>query len=302
MGQQLTKGSVNPHDLLRLTDPNTTLRYIVGQVQGVYVSPGRGHQRQAHRGHRAPDAAQGGRRWTPATPTYLPGRQVNRFEFEESANALIAEGKEPPVGQPLLLGITKASLATDSLPVGRLLPGDHARCSPTPPSRARSTTWPASRRTSSSASPSRRARACRATAKWGSPTRAARLAGVQGEHAARLRARGAARDRGAAAPAAGLVARRRGLPQHGLELRQLLQRAFARAPRAAAVRRRRAPVHLRRPGRVAALGQQVQRGGHRDGGRPRGPHRGGPAAHRGHRREGHRGAEGGLGGTRPRRT
>ncbi|TGY66989.1 DNA-directed RNA polymerase subunit beta', partial [Enterorhabdus sp. NM05_H27] len=40
VGQQLTKGSVNPHDLLRLTDPNTTLRYIVGQVQGVYVSQG----------------------------------------------------------------------------------------------------------------------------------------------------------------------------------------------------------------------------------------------------------------------
>ena len=58
------------------------------------------------------------------------------------------------------------------------------------------------------------------------------------------------------------------------------------------VRRGRAPVHLRRPGRVAALGQQVQRGGHRDGGRPGGPHRGRPAAHRGHRREGHRGAEG----------
>ena len=40
IGQQLTKGSVNPHDLLRLTDPNTTLRYIVAQVQDVYVSQG----------------------------------------------------------------------------------------------------------------------------------------------------------------------------------------------------------------------------------------------------------------------
>ena len=40
VGQQLTKGSVNPHDLLRLTDPNSTLRYIVSQVQGVYVSQG----------------------------------------------------------------------------------------------------------------------------------------------------------------------------------------------------------------------------------------------------------------------
>ena len=43
VGQQLTKGSVNPHDLLRLTDPNTTLRYIVNQVQDVYVFPGCRH-------------------------------------------------------------------------------------------------------------------------------------------------------------------------------------------------------------------------------------------------------------------
>ena len=41
VGQQLTKGSVNPHDLLRLTDPNTTLRWlVVAQVQDVYVSQG----------------------------------------------------------------------------------------------------------------------------------------------------------------------------------------------------------------------------------------------------------------------
>ncbi|MBQ3387131.1 MAG: DNA-directed RNA polymerase subunit beta', partial [Eggerthellaceae bacterium] len=44
----------------------------------------------------------------------LPSRQVNRFEFEDVANNLIAEGKMPPVGSPVLLGITKASLATDS--------------------------------------------------------------------------------------------------------------------------------------------------------------------------------------------
>ncbi len=44
----------------------------------------------------------------------MPGRQVNRFEFENIANNLVLEGKNPPVGQPLLLGITKASLATDS--------------------------------------------------------------------------------------------------------------------------------------------------------------------------------------------
>ncbi|MDE8701434.1 DNA-directed RNA polymerase subunit beta' [Adlercreutzia equolifaciens] len=113
VGQQLTKGSVNPHDLLRLTDPNTTLRYIVGQVQDVYVSQGVDINdkhieviaRQMLRKVAVIDAGDS---------DFLPGRQVNRFEFEKVANELIAEGKEPPVGQPLLLGITKASLATDS--------------------------------------------------------------------------------------------------------------------------------------------------------------------------------------------
>ncbi|WP_165253603.1 DNA-directed RNA polymerase subunit beta' [Adlercreutzia sp. ZJ304] len=113
IGQQLTKGSINPHDLLRLTDPNTTLRYIVGQVQGVYVSQGVDINdkhieviaRQMLRKVAVLDAGDS---------NLLPGGQVNRFEFEKVANDLIAEGKEPPIGQPLLLGITKASLATDS--------------------------------------------------------------------------------------------------------------------------------------------------------------------------------------------
>ncbi|WP_139653746.1 DNA-directed RNA polymerase subunit beta' [Raoultibacter phocaeensis] len=113
VGQQLTKGSVNPHDLLRLTDPNTTLRYIVSQVQGVYVSQGVDINdkhieviaRQMLRKVAVTDAGES---------DLLPGRQVNRFEFEKVANELVLDGKEPPVGQPLLLGITKASLATDS--------------------------------------------------------------------------------------------------------------------------------------------------------------------------------------------
>jgi DNA-directed RNA polymerase subunit beta' len=113
VGQQLTKGSVNPHDLLRLTDPNTTLRYIVSQVQGVYVSQGVDINdkhieviaRQMLRKLAVIDAGES---------NYLPGRQVNRFEFEKTVNQLVVDGKEPPVGQPLLLGITKASLATDS--------------------------------------------------------------------------------------------------------------------------------------------------------------------------------------------
>ena len=113
VGQQLTKGSVNPHDLLRLTDPNTTLRYIVSQVQDVYVSQGV----EINDKHIEVIARQMLRKvvvMDAGDSELLPGRQVNRYEFERVANELIAEGKEPPVGQPLLLGITKASLATDS--------------------------------------------------------------------------------------------------------------------------------------------------------------------------------------------
>ncbi|MBQ6390091.1 MAG: DNA-directed RNA polymerase subunit beta' [Eggerthellaceae bacterium] len=113
VGQQLTKGSVNPHDLLRLTDPNTTLRYIVSQVQGVYVSQGV----DINDKHIEVIARQMLRKITvldQGDSDYLPGRQVNRYEFQDTANELIAEGKQPPIGQPLLLGITKASLATDS--------------------------------------------------------------------------------------------------------------------------------------------------------------------------------------------
>ncbi len=113
IGQQITKGSINLQDLLRLTDANTTLRYIVSQVQDVYVSQGVDINdkhieviaRQMLRKVSVLDAGDS---------DLLPGRQVNRFEFEKIANDLISEGKEPPVGQPLLLGITKASLATDS--------------------------------------------------------------------------------------------------------------------------------------------------------------------------------------------
>ncbi len=113
IGQQLTKGSVNPHELLALTDADTTLRYIVSQVQHVYVSQGVDINdkhieviaRQMLRKITVTDAGDS---------ELMPGRQVNRFEFENIANNLVLEGKNPPVGQPLLLGITKASLATDS--------------------------------------------------------------------------------------------------------------------------------------------------------------------------------------------
>ncbi len=112
VGQQLTKGSVNPHDLLRLTDPTprcaTSLpRSRTCTSQGVDINDKHIEviARQMLRKVVVMEAGDS---------ELLPGRQVNRHEFERVANELIAEGKQPPVGQPLLLGITKASLATDS--------------------------------------------------------------------------------------------------------------------------------------------------------------------------------------------
>jgi DNA-directed RNA polymerase subunit beta' len=113
VGQQLTKGSINPHDLLRLTDSNTTLRYIVAQVQDVYVSQGVDINdkhieviaRQMLRKVAVTDAGDSG---------FLPGKQVDAYEFETVSERVALEGGQPPTGQPLLLGITKASLATES--------------------------------------------------------------------------------------------------------------------------------------------------------------------------------------------
>ncbi len=113
VGQQLTRGSINPHDLLRLTDPQTTLRYIVSQVQQVYVSQGV----DINDKHIEAIARQMLRKVSvlePGDSDFLPGTQVDVNAFNNETERIILEGGEPPVGQPILLGITKASLATDS--------------------------------------------------------------------------------------------------------------------------------------------------------------------------------------------
>ena len=256
--------------------------------------PGRGHQRQAHRGHRAPDAAQGGRhgRRRVRLPAGSPGEPLRVRGCRQRAHRRRRGAARGPAAAA---GHHEGVAGHGFVPVGRLVPGDHEgahrrrhRGQDRPLGR------PQGERHHRQADPGGHGSV--ALPRSGPHLQGSSGFAGGGRDAARLRAGGAARYRGAAAPAAGLVARRRRLPQHGHELRQLLQRPFAGPSRPAAVRRGRAPVHLRRPGRPQRWAQQVLRGGHRDGGRPRGPHRGGPAAHRGHRREGHRGAEG-----RPRR-
>ncbi len=113
IGQQLTKGSIDPHELLRLTDVNTTLRYIVEQVQDVYMSQGV----DINDKHIEVIARQMLRKVTvtdPGDSRLLPGSQVNRYEFEEEVDRIMLEGGAVPTARPLILGITKASLATES--------------------------------------------------------------------------------------------------------------------------------------------------------------------------------------------
>ena len=113
IGQQLTVGSVYLQDLLRLTDANTTLRHIVGQVQDVYVSQGV----DINDKHIEIIARQMLRRVTiidAGDSDLLPGNQVTKLVYDDVVEDMLAQGKTPPHGQPLLLGLIKASLAADS--------------------------------------------------------------------------------------------------------------------------------------------------------------------------------------------
>ena len=113
VGSRLTEGSLNPHDILRILGPQATQRYIVQQVLSVYKSQGVGINdkhievmvRQMMRKIRIEDAGD---------TSMLPGEYIDIGDFNEQNAIAVAEGKEPAKGRPILLGITKASLATDS--------------------------------------------------------------------------------------------------------------------------------------------------------------------------------------------
>jgi DNA-directed RNA polymerase subunit beta' len=112
-GTQLTEGSVNPHDLLVLRGPKAVLGYIVREVQEVYASQGvdindKHIEVIARQMMRKISVLEAG------DTTFLPGQLVDRLSYETENERVISEGGEPAVGASVLLGITKASLATDS--------------------------------------------------------------------------------------------------------------------------------------------------------------------------------------------
>ena len=112
-GDALTEGSMNPHDILRIKGTNDVQDYLLREVQRVYRLQGveicdkhiEVIVRQMLKKVRVDESGETG---------LLPGRMVDYLDFEEINERAEAEGKKPAEGTRVLLGITKASLATDS--------------------------------------------------------------------------------------------------------------------------------------------------------------------------------------------
>ncbi len=112
-GGEITDGSVYPHDILRIQGPKAVWDYLIREVQKVYRMQGVDINdkhievivRQMMRKVKIEE---------PGDSSFLTGTMVDFLEFEEENNILEAEGKTPAKGAVVLLGITKASLATES--------------------------------------------------------------------------------------------------------------------------------------------------------------------------------------------
>ena len=112
-GDELTEGSVNPHDILKIKGLRAVQDYMIQEVQRVYRLQGVEINdkhievlvRQMLKKIRIEEAGESG---------FLPGTMVDVLEFEDKNEELAAEGLEQATGEQIMLGITKASLATNS--------------------------------------------------------------------------------------------------------------------------------------------------------------------------------------------
>ncbi|WAM34420.1 DNA-directed RNA polymerase subunit beta' [Caldicellulosiruptor morganii] len=112
-GDELTEGSLNPHDLLRIKGPRGVQSYLLAEVQKVYKMQGVDINdkhieiiiRQMMKKVKIEDAGD---------TELLPGDIVEIHRFEEENDRAIAESKRPALGRRVLLGITKAALSTES--------------------------------------------------------------------------------------------------------------------------------------------------------------------------------------------
>ncbi len=112
-GDKLTEGAISPKELLTVTDPLTTQEYILKEVQNAYRSQGV-EISDKHVEIIARRMISKIRIIESGDTRLLPGSLVNFFEFTEGNKEVIIEGKRPATGRPVLFGITKASLETDS--------------------------------------------------------------------------------------------------------------------------------------------------------------------------------------------
>jgi DNA-directed RNA polymerase subunit beta' len=112
-GQQLTEGSLNPNRILRIMGREAVQAYLVDEVQKVYRSQGVA----IHDKHIELIVRQMTSRVRIASTgdsEYLPGEVIDRLKFQKMNDDLMGAGKRPATGRPVLLGITKTALATDS--------------------------------------------------------------------------------------------------------------------------------------------------------------------------------------------
>ena len=112
-GDRLTEGNVSPKELLMVTDPNTVQQYILKEVQKVYRSQGVDIN-DKHVELIARRMISQIRIMDSGDTNFLPSTVVSINKFAEGNRDVILQGKKPAIGQPILLGITKSSLQTDS--------------------------------------------------------------------------------------------------------------------------------------------------------------------------------------------
>lgn len=112
-GQKLTDGSIDPKHLLKATDAETVHQYILKEVQKVYRAQGieisdKHIEIIIHQMMRKLNIILEG------DTTLLPGAQVSIKEFKKTNEKVLKSGKRPAIGRPVLLGITRSSLRSDS--------------------------------------------------------------------------------------------------------------------------------------------------------------------------------------------
>ena len=112
-GDELTEGSVNPHDILKIKGIRAVQDYMIREVQRVYRLQGVDIN-DKHVEVIVRQMLKKIRIENNGDTDYLPGTMVDILEFNRTNAKLEEEGKEPATGEQVMLGITKASLATDS--------------------------------------------------------------------------------------------------------------------------------------------------------------------------------------------